>query len=860
MPNPVTLRRYGIPLVGVLVAAVYPVVLGADQFRLSQLEYVTSLIIVAVGLNIVLGYAGQLFLGPSAVFGISAYAVAYVAVHQPSLNSFWWMLVVGALSGVVAGVVLGAPALRFGGFYLGMTTLYVATVLPVLVQKVPGLGGISGLSLIADLNFRQSIDGLALYEVALLIVALVVGFSWLLWHSAVGRRFALLATSEELSESLGISTYRTKLLAFVIGSAVIGVGGGMYVHTQQFVTSNSAPAQTSILLLAACVVGGIGRQSGPVVGGAIVFGFAALVPGLQKYEAVAFGLLIILVMVLRPSGIVGFARPRATLPPAADDHDEDLPTAAGPALDPGARLYPRQAIRGALDARSLMQRFGPVTAVDRVNVHVEPGTAHGLVGPNGSGKTTTLNLLSGFLRSSDGSVSVGDNPLKRGKAYLAARAGLSRTFQTPKLVPGSTVHVNLLMAADQVVPPKGFSSVFRLPAGRRREAEVNALADRAAAQLGLLPVLHVPTAVLSHGTQRLVELARAMLLGGAVILLDEPAAGLSPAEVQVVKRSVTEMKAAGSGVLIVEHNLPIVYDLTDEVTVLDRGSVLFHGTPPEVAVDPEVARIYAGSVDRTDQLRENRPARSVEDGSSLKVRGLRAGYGAMDVVHDLDLDVRQNELVAIVGRNGVGKTTLLAAIAGVRYGSNAGKVSIDDRQLESMSPWERTAAGIALVPEGRRIFRQMTVADNLTMAAGGRGTSAADIKNDLNWVYELFPNLQRYHKTTAGSLSGGEQQMVAVAQALVSRPRFLLLDEPTAGLAPILVDDLFTTLLRLRSSGVGVLVVDQNVERLLTISDRAFLMDNGRLVLGGPVESLSLSEIVDTIVRGAAQDAAKQEA
>ncbi|MDT4906659.1 MAG: branched-chain amino acid transport system ATP-binding protein, partial [Pseudonocardiales bacterium] len=249
-----------------------------------------------------------------------------------------------------------------------------------------------------------------------------------------------------------------------------------------------------------------------------------------------------------------------------------------------------------------------------------------------------------------------------------------------------------------------------------------------------------------------------------------------------------------------------------------------------------------------------------ETGSTLKIRGLRAGYGAMDVVHDLDLDVQQNELVAIVGRNGVGKTTLLAAIAGVRYGSNAGTVSIDDRRLEALNPWQRTAAGIALVPEGRRIFRQMTVADNLAMAAGGRGTSAADIKNDLNWIHELFPNLQRYHKTTAGSLSGGEQQMVAVAQALVSRPRFLLLDEPTAGLAPILVDELFATLLRLRSAGVGVLVVDQNVERLLTISDRAFLMDGGRLVLGGPVESLSLSEIVDTIVRGVAQDAAKQEA
>ncbi|HEX3955225.1 MAG TPA: ATP-binding cassette domain-containing protein [Trebonia sp.] len=850
-------RRSAIPFTGVLVAVLYPVVLGADQFRLSELEYVAALVIVAVGLNIVLGYAGQLFLGPSAVFGVAVYAVAYVAVHQSWLGSLWWMLVIGALSGVLAGLVLGVPALRFGGFYLGMTTLYVATVLPVLVQNVPALGGSTGLSLIADPNFEQSFSGLPLYYIALLIVAIVIGFSWLLQHSVVGRRFALLATSEELSQSLGISVYRTKLLAFIIGSAVIGVGSGLYVHTQQFVTSGSAPAQMSILVLAACVVGGIGRVSGPVVGGVIVFGFSTLIPGLQEYVEVAFGILIIVVMILRPGGLVGFSRSRtALLPPAADDTGT---TAQERKAAVPAKTYPRQQLRGALQAHSLIQRFGPVTAVDRLDITVAPGKAHGLVGPNGSGKTTTLNLLSGFLRSSEGAVIVGESSLKRGRAHLAARAGLTRTFQTPKLVVGATVHVNLLMAADQVVPPKGFSSVFRLPAGRRREAEVNALADQAAAGLGLAPVLHSVAGTLSHGTQRLVELARARLMAGAVVLLDEPAAGLSPAEVEVVKRSVKEMKAAGSGVLIVEHNLPVVFDLTDEVTVLDRGTVLYHGTPEQVAANPEVARIYSGNADSGVQQREKRPPQPADPGSTLEMRDLHAGYGAMEVVRQFNLHVRQNELVAIVGRNGVGKTTALEAIAGVKHGSNSGSVLIDDRDLEALSPWTRTAAGLALVPEGRHIFRQMTVDENLAMAAGGRGTSASDIKSDLDWVRELFPNLQRYSKTTAGSLSGGEQQMVAVAQALVARPRFLLLDEPTAGLAPILVDELFATLLRLRSAGVGVLVVDQNVERLLTIADRAFLMEDGRLVLGGPVESLSLTEIIDNIVRGAAHSPARQE-
>jgi ABC-type branched-subunit amino acid transport system ATPase component len=307
------------------------------------------------------------------------------------------------------------------------------------------------------------------------------------------------------------------------------------------------------------------------------------------------------------------------------------------------------------------------------------------------------------------------------------------------------------------------------------------------------------------------------------------------------------MKQSGSAVLIVEHNLPIVFELVDDVTVLDRGAVLFRGTPEATAADPQVARIYAGGGNVAAHGRTQRIATAESSGAVLDIAGLAAGYGGMRVVHDFDLQVRQDELVAIVGRNGTGKTTALAAIGGVLYGSNGGTVTIGGTHLEGLSPWQRAEAGIALVPEGRRIFRQMSVADNLVLASRSRRRRL----DDLDWIFALVPNLERYLRTTAGSLSGGEQQMVAVAQALVARPRFVLLDEPTAGLAPIIVDELFSTLLQLRSAGIGVLVVDQNVDRLVTISDRAYLMDGGRLVLGGPSHELSITEIADYIVRGA---------
>jgi branched-chain amino acid transport system ATP-binding protein len=848
------LRPWTVPIVALAVALLYPVVFDPQDFRLVQLEYVAAMVVVALGLNVVLGYAGQLFLGPSAVFGIAAFTVGVAATHVPALGSFWLMLLVGVVAGIVAGVVLGAPALRLGGFYLAMLTLYVATVLPILAQRIEFLGGVGGISLIGDPDFTQTYGGTTLFQVTVLIVSVVALFCWLVRTSRLGRRFVLLATSEELTTSLGFSTYRAKLLAFVLGSAVIGVGGALYVHTQQFVSANSASPQLSILLLAACVVGGIGRVSGAIVGAALVFGFGVFVPSLEQYEGIAFGVLIILVMIVRPGGIVGFGRFAARRPALAPVDEVDVVLAPRPTHPAVLAPVPR----ATLTSTGLVRRFGKVVAVDSVDLHVQPGTVHGLVGPNGSGKTTALNVINGFLVPSAGMVQVGDHRLKRGRPTTAALAGVSRTFQTPKLVGHVTVVENLMMAADRVIPGSAAASILRLPAGRRHEQQARALAMAWLDRLSLATVADRVAAALPHGTQRLVEIGRAMLLGSSVVLLDEPAAGLSPAEIEVVKTAVRDMTAAGSSVLLVEHNLPIVYDLADEITVLDRGHILRTGSPEAIAHDAEVARIYVGGGPE-DAATRRVAAPTTAGGSLLTIRGLRAGYGAMEVVGGIDLEVAEGELVAIVGRNGTGKTTALAAISGQRFGANAGEVVLEGRHLEHLPPWEVAEAGLALVPEGRRIFGQMTVTDNLRMAASIRRVDARDAAADLAWVRRLFPALERYANTMAGSLSGGEQQMVAVAQALVSRPRVLLLDEPTAGLAPVLVQDLYATLVRLRDEGVSLVVVDQNVERLLAVADRAFLMETGRLTLGGPVRDLSIPDLVDSIVRGGSASLTLQE-
>ena len=220
--------------------------------------------------------------------------------------------------------------------------------------------------------------------------------------------------------------------------------------------------------------------------------------------------------------------------------------------------------------------------------------------------------------------------------------------------------------------------------------------------------------------------------------------------------------------------------------------------------------------------------------SVLEVRGLRAGYGRVQVVNDVSLRIGVGEVVALVGRNGAGKSTTLAAIAGLRYGPIDGSVHIDERDITKDSPHQIVLGGVNLVPEGRRVFREMSVGDNLRLGAFTRRRRGRNvIGDDLERVYELFPALALYKSKVVGELSGGQQQMVAIGQKLMTRPKFLLLDEPTSGLAPALVDELYDRLLTLALEGIGLLVVDQSVERVFERTERFYVMDEGRIALSG---------------------------
>ncbi len=588
---------WGDGIVVVLALVVWPYLGHSQAYQLTRLEYIFTGLMVAIGLNIVTGYAGQLSLGPGAVYAVGGYAAAIVANDHASVVGLAGMCGVALVASAVLGLVIGVPSLRVGGFYLGMTTLFFALVIPTVVANLKLTGKEQGISLLANIDFHQHVSGVALYQVTLAAVLVLLVLSWLLLESRLGHRFVTLATSEELASSIGIPPYRTKLLAFLLSALPAGIGGAFYAYTQQFISPGSVSPQLSIYLLAACVVGGFGTVLGPFVGGLIVIGLSQYLGRFEQYEGIIFGVLLVLFAVGLPEGIMGFEPRRVRVRPVWL-RALRLPGLGGPRVEPVVRAVepsaPRPAAVGAvaellsgapaerLEARNVSRAFGGVRALDDVDVTVRPGTIHGLIGSNGSGKTTLLNVVSGYYAIDRGRIALGGARIDGRSTHRIAAAGVARTFQTPKLVERGTLVDNVLVAVEQRGEVRGRRAA--VDTARRCLAAVG-LAERADERAGTQP----------HGTRRLVEVARALALRPGVVLLDEPGAGLSAPEVDVLRDVIVAIARAGAAVLVVEHNVPLVLEIADEVTALHEGRVIATGLPGDVAAHPDVVAAFLGT-------------------------------------------------------------------------------------------------------------------------------------------------------------------------------------------------------------------------------------------------------------------------
>jgi ABC-type branched-subunit amino acid transport system ATPase component len=465
-----------------------------------------------------------------------------------------------------------------------------------------------------------------------------------------------------------------------------------------------------------------------------------------------------------------------------------------------------------LTLRGLSVRFGGVTALDSVSLTLRPGDVVGLIGPNGAGKTTLIDVVSGYVAPSAGTVLLDGRPIDGWSPRRRAVAGVGRSFQSLELFESLTVAENLQAACDPRDRRRYFSDLVR--PGRARLSPTAVAAVR---EFGLQDELARRPDELPYGRRRLVAIARAIATGPSVLLLDEPAAGLDREERTELARLIRRLADQwGLAVLVVEHDVSLVLETCDRVAVLDFGVKIAEGRPDEIAHDPSVVASYLGTETATASPRCARAARS---DVVLEVEGLSAGYGELAAVRELDLTVHAGEVVALLGPNGAGKSTTLLTVAG-ELPPLAGRVTYLGRAHDDRLH-RRVRHGLGFVPEERSVFQSLTVSANLHLGPG---------PSDL--ALDMFPELRPLLGRRAGLCSGGEQQILSLARALAARPRLLVVDELSLGLAPLLVGRLLEALRAAADEdGTGVLLVEQHAGQALAVADRACILHRGRIVL-----------------------------
>lgn len=478
--------------------------------------------------------------------------------------------------------------------------------------------------------------------------------------------------------------------------------------------------------------------------------------------------------------------------------------------------------------------FQGIKAVDGVDIELCPGEVKGLIGPNGAGKTTLMNALSGFVPLTRGDVWLGDKRITRWSPQQLAKAGIARTFQNVRLFPRMTVLENIEVAALGVGKT----------AGEARERACQVLD-----WLGMSERAKLMAEELSFGDEQRVGIGRALATKPRLLLLDEPAAGLNEAEGDQLLELISAIRdSEGCGILLIEHDMRLVMGVCDSVHVLDNGKTIAAGKSDDVQANPKVRSVYLGTGDPTatslsgasavegapPKTQGRRTADVSARGSGrtgattvLKVEDLHVSYGNVPALKGVSLHVSDGEMVGVVGPNGAGKSTLLLSIAGALK-PIVGGVQFCGNDIGSRQPEEIVRLGVALVPERRRIFANLTVEENLVVSTASKTRSCSEIK-ELDRVYDRFPVLAERRQSSGGSLSGGQQQQLAIARALLAKPKLLLVDEPSLGLAPLIVEQVFDALRTLREEGVSILLVEQNAVATIGMSDRVYLLRRGEI-------------------------------
>ena len=575
-------------------AAIIPL-LTSNTYYLYVAMSVGLLTIVTAGLNVLVGFTGQTSLGHAGLYAFGAYTAALCATRA-GLGE--WAAIAAAIAVTsVVGAAVAAAALRVSGPYLAMVTIAFGLIVEgVLIEWGSVTGGPGGIFNIPKPTLRTH------YWTVMLAAALALWLTANLRRSAWGRAFLAVKSSEVAAESLGLSSYYVRIVAFTVSAAFTGAAGALFTFLNGYISPDSFTLQTSIVFLLALLFGGLGRIAGPVAGSLALTILPELLTRLLDYRLILYGALLLVSIYWLPEGVIGkLSRGRR---PRTAPH----PSAPHPALSPEGRgsktpspLWgegrgegqPHEAL---LTASAVSLSFGGVAALADVGLTVETRSVHALIGPNGAGKTSLLNVLSGFYDTDAGSIALAGRSIVGLHPYAVARRGIARTFQTAQVFGGLSARENVAVGVAGPRLGTVLGVLAGTPGARAREAAIQARAQALLEALGLGDVAGEPAEALAAGLRRKLEIARALATGPLLLMLDEPAAGLSPAEIAALDEQLTALsEQGGPAVILVEHHMDLVMAVSDRITVLDYGRVIADGTPDAIRGDRAVIEAYLGA-------------------------------------------------------------------------------------------------------------------------------------------------------------------------------------------------------------------------------------------------------------------------
>jgi ABC-type branched-subunit amino acid transport system ATPase component/ABC-type branched-subunit amino acid transport system permease subunit len=814
-----------------LALVALPIALRLLGLSANTASMVVSLSIAAMGLNLLVGYTGLTSFGHSAWFGIGGYAAALAQKHlfpgQIALPLIISMIAVAALAAVVGTLIL-----RRRGVYFSLLTLaLVALTYTIAFRWTDVTGGEDGLGgLERGALGPINLDNSTVYYAFVAVVGFCVLYALQrVTRSPFGHVLVAIRENQLRASFQGYPIDRYKLAAFVLSATVTGIGGALLAFQNYFISADATSIAFSGELLAIVVIGGMHHILGPALGALFFVLFRELLSIWTANWLLWFGLVFVGFVLYSPDGLVGiWGKLRRRFRPPAEQVAAMSQRKARVGIPLPAWLQPDPTQGPVLEVAAVSKQFGGIHAVSEAGLTVRAGEIHALIGPNGAGKTTLFNLVSGLYAPNSGSVRLQGRAVHGRAPNQVSQQGLARSFQITSLFARLTIYENLRMSLQAQ-----HAGRFNMWRDADADGTIRAETAELIAFLGLEGMETVAGGELSYGGQRLVDFGIALGTKPQILLLDEPLAGLAAAERERVA-SLIKTIAAHIPVLIVEHDIDRVLGFAHRVTVMNQGQVLMAGTPDEVRANRRVQEIYTGTGAPPPT---HGTSGATGERRVLRVDRVNAFYGLSHILNDASLDVHEGEILALLGRNGAGKSTLLRTLCGL-VPPASGTIEFDGRDVARLPAPDLARMGIGYVPQGRGLFAGMTVADNLAL---GRLARRTDGITGFVWhddqIFAYFPQLRERLHVAADYLSGGEQQMVAVARALAGNVKLLLLDEPFEGLAPNVVLQLFRVFDTLREH-VSMIIVEHNLDLVLALADRVVALERGTVFHAGPAKPL----------------------